>query len=119
RAKGGDSTKMRPALPGAAMVALMSRAPVVPVAITGSNVALPGVFFQWALRRRPHILVRFGEPFILGEGTTDARTAEVAADMMMRRIAALLPEANRGVYGAETAGQVIVRRQPRGPGEEE
>lgn len=104
---------LRPALPGAAMVALMSRAPVVPVAITGSDVRLPAVFFQWMLHRRPRIRVVFGDPFTVGEVAPDAHAAEAATDAMMRRIAAMLPEGQRGVYGAETAGTIVVQRQGR------
>jgi len=119
RGKGVDRTRMRPALPGAAMVALMSHAPVVPVAITGSNVPLPGVFWAWALRRRPHIRVAFGTPEVVDEPRADAHTAEVVTDRMMRRVAALLPEANRGVYGASTDGTIVVQRQTQPPPEEE
>ena len=114
RAKGTEvQTQMRPALPGAAMVALMSKAPVVPVAITGSNVPLPGVFWAWALGRRPHIRVTFGTPEPVPALRPDAQTAEMVTDAMMRRVAALLPEANRGVYGASTEGTVVVQRAPR------
>ncbi len=104
-------TGMRPALPGAAMVALLANAPVVPVAITGSDVKIPLVFFQWIWRRRPHITVTFGEPFDLSGLPSDGRAAAVGTDRMMRHVAALLPEAMRGVYGAETEGQVVFARQ--------
>jgi 1-acyl-sn-glycerol-3-phosphate acyltransferase len=111
---------MRAALPGAAMVALLSKAPVLPVAVQGTNIRIPAVFFQWMLRRRPRIRVEFGEPFHLEAAGTDGRTAEVATDRMMRRVAAMLPPEARGVYGEETAGTIVVARQrengrPRGP----
>lgn len=106
----GDGA-LRPALPGAAMVALMSQAPVVPVGITGSDVRIPAVFFQWLVRRRPRIRVVFGEPFTVDATTPDAHSAEAATDQMMRRVAALLPEAQRGVYGAQTVGTIVVQRQ--------
>ena len=115
RGRGAQRTQLRPALPGAAMVALMSHAPVVPVAITGSNVAIPGVFWAWALGRRPRIRVEFGTPEVIAEARADARTAEAVTDRMMRRVAALLPEANRGVYGAATEGPIVVQRAPRAP----
>jgi len=118
RGKGADRTRMRPALPGAAMVALMSRATVVPVAITGSNVPLPGVFWAWARRRRPCIRVAFGTPEVVEEPRADAATAEAVTDRMMRRVAALLPEANQGVYGASTEGTIVVQRQTQPPPEE-
>jgi len=106
-----STTGMRAALPGAAMVAILSDSPIVPVAITGSNIQIPKVFFQWMWLDRPRITVTFGEPFHLGDLPSDGRTAEVATDLMMRRVAALLPEEMRGVYGDHTAGQVIVARQ--------
>jgi len=101
---------MRPALPGAAMVALLAGAPIVPIAITGSRIALPGVFWQWALRRRPRIRVQFGEPFTLGGHRTDSRGAEVATDAIMRRIAAMLPQEYQGAYGPGSDGEVVVAR---------
>ena len=105
---------MRPALPGAAMVALLSRAPIVPVAITGTDVPVPGAFFAWLRRDRPRITVTFGEPFDLSDLASDTGAAELGTDRMMRRIAALLPEEMRGAYGAATEGQVVVARQVRG-----
>lgn len=108
RSKAGT---LQPALPGAAMVALTTRAPIIPVAITGSQVRLRYVFFQWIIGRRPHIRVVFGDPFDLAG--LDAGSAEIATDRMMRRIAALLPEEMQGVYGKHTEGSVIVRRQGR------
>ena len=109
---------MRPALPGAAMVALLSGAPIVPVAVTGSNIKIPRVFFQWLWRDRPRITVTFGEPFDLAGLPSDGRAAAVGTDRMMRRVAALLPEEMRGVYGEQTRGQVIVGRQRASGGDE-
>ena len=103
---------LQPALPGAAMVALLASAPIVPVAITGTDrIHLPGSLFAWIRRARPHIEVTFGEPFLLEGGSADAARAEWATDQMMRRVAALLPEVQRGAYGLESEGQIIVRRQ--------
>ena len=114
RSRGGG---MRPAFPGAAMVALLARAPIVPVAITGSDVQIPRVFLQWLWRDRPRISVTFGEPFDLADlansGQAGGQGAEVGTDRIMRAIAALLPEEMRGAYGSATEGQVIVARQAR------
>src|SRR5690606_16621637 len=74
------SGAMRPALPGAAMVALLARAPIVPVAITGTAVEIPGAFFAWMRRDRPRITVTFGEPFDLSDLASDTRAAEVGTD---------------------------------------
>ncbi len=101
---------MRAALPGAAMVALLAKAPVVPVAITGSRVRKPHVFWAGLLRRRPRITVTFGEPFMLDAKVPGADAAEAGTDRMMRAIAAMLPEELRGVYGEETSGEVVAVR---------
>lgn len=103
---------MRAALPGAAMVAMLANAPVLPIAITGTEqVRVPGVFFAWARGARPHIRVAIGEPFHLAASGTDAASAERATDEMMRHIAALLPESYRGAYGIGSQGRVVFARQ--------
>ncbi len=103
---------MRPALPGAAMVGLLAKAPVVPVAITGTDrIRIPRVFFQWMVRRRPRLRVEFGEPFALDSESSDARSAEMATDRMMRRVSAMLPPAYQGAYGSASAGTIVVARQ--------
>jgi 1-acyl-sn-glycerol-3-phosphate acyltransferase len=107
---------LQPALPGAAMVALMSRVPIIPVAITGSRIKFKFVFIQWIVGRRPNIRVVFGKPFELSEFRAEIASAEQATDHMMRQIAALLPQEMRGAYGDETAGRVVVRRQGRNGG---
>lgn len=109
----GTTTSLRPALPGAAVVAQVSQAPVVPVAITGSNVPLPGVFYQWIVGRRPHIRVEFGTPEVLRPPSAGGFGPEAATDQVMRRIAAMLPETHRGAYGSASEGQVVVAREPR------
>jgi 1-acyl-sn-glycerol-3-phosphate acyltransferase len=111
--RAGTATELRPALPGSAVVAQMSQATVVPVAITGSNVPLPGVFWAWALRRRPAIRVQFGEPFTIPEPSSGGGSPEVETDRLMRRIASMLPESHRGAYGADSEGTVVVLREVR------
>ncbi|MFA7249179.1 MAG: lysophospholipid acyltransferase family protein [Dehalococcoidia bacterium] len=109
----GSATELRPALPGSVVVAQMSHALVVPVAITGSNVPLPGVFVAWLRGARPKIRVEFGEPLIIVEPSRGGDSPEVATDSLMRRIAAMLPEDHRGAYGAGTEGTVVVHREVR------
>ncbi len=109
----GGVTTLRPALPGAAVVAQMSEAFVVPVAITGSKVKLPGVFFQWITRSRPVIRVQFGEPFTIKAPSNGGAPPEAETDRLMRRIASMLPEDHRGAYGAGTEATVVVHREPR------
>jgi len=105
---------LQPALPGAAMVALLSNAPIVPVAITGTHrLSLTRSLIAWVRRARPQIEVTFGEPFYLEAGPANASRAEHATDLIMRRVAELLPEEQRGAYGPGTEGDVVVRRQGR------
>jgi len=83
--------------PGTALLALRSGAPVLPVAITGTErIRGPRILLQ-----RPRITVTVGEPFVLpAEGHVTAVEVAAATDEIMRRVAALLPESFRGVYRA-------------------
>jgi len=106
--------RLHPALPGAAMVALLANAPVVPVAITGTeSIRVPGTLVRWMKRDRLRIRVTFGEPFDLAYGGAEARHAEHATDSIMRRIAALLPPEYRGAYGPDSDGGLVFARQPQ------
>jgi 1-acyl-sn-glycerol-3-phosphate acyltransferase len=85
--------------PGVAYLATRARCPVLPVAIVGSE-AMQSV---WNLRRRPRFAVRIGEPFVVPDHTAEP---SAVLDLIMGRIAELLPEERRGVYGtrAEVVG---------------
>ena len=86
---------------GIAVLALRSGAPVVPIGIAGSHAVWPKG------QQLPHpggrVTVRIGEPFILGDlvpPDADRRAVKtVATTILMERIAALLPPAQRGTYG--------------------
>ena len=84
---------------GAGMIALRSRVPVVPVAFTGTQNILRG--------NRPHLRPRvemaIGAP-ISPEEIAAAGSAEAATELMMRRIAELLPPERRGPYGDAPEG---------------
>ncbi len=73
--------------PGVGFLARKSGALVVPVGVSGSRDARLGRFW------RRDVAIRFGEPFHPDDA--DERTMTEA---IMRRIAALLPERQRGVY---------------------
>lgn len=77
---------------GTAFIVQHSHVPIVPVAITGT--AWKQVLPAWKRLRRPRVTVTFGSPFTL---PPDASRRE-AADLIMRRLAALLPLDYRGVY---------------------
>ena len=85
---------------GVAVLALRTGAPIVPVGISGS-------YERWPRGQKlPHpggrVTVRVGPPFRLGDvlpADLDRRAAKGAAtDLIMRRIAELVPERQRGRY---------------------
>ena len=82
--------------PGSALIALRSGAPILPVAIWGTeNVKLPRDMFL----RKTHAHVTFGKPYKLSQVKRVGRE-EVAqgTETIMKEIAALLPERYWGVY---------------------
>ena len=83
---------------GAALIALKSGKPVIPVSIQGSNIRFPHVFFQWIIRKRPHIVVQFGPPVDLRDIEADSAGISEATDQIMYAIADLLPSDLRGPY---------------------
>ncbi|MGI8552365.1 MAG: lysophospholipid acyltransferase family protein [Dehalococcoidia bacterium] len=84
--------------PGTALLALRSGAPVLPVAITGSELIRgPRVLLQ-----RPRISVTIGEPFLLkADGRLTSERVASASEEIMIHIAAMLPIRYRGVYSEE------------------
>jgi|WetSurMetagenome_2_1015567.scaffolds.fasta_scaffold11552_3 1-acyl-sn-glycerol-3-phosphate acyltransferase len=86
--------------PGVSYLAAKMEFPLVPVGISGT---FDETFFPQLKRlRRPHIKVNIGPAFSLpplpseGQGRDEALKADT--DEIMCRIAALLPEENRGFY---------------------
>ncbi len=93
---------------GVGLLALKTGAPVLPVAITGSE-RLPfnGSKGDTALVHdgdRPGVHITYGEPFYLPR-IVDGRkiSATEATDIVMLEIARLLPESYRGVYAEKLA----------------
>jgi 1-acyl-sn-glycerol-3-phosphate acyltransferase len=84
---------------GAALLAFRSGAPIVPIGITGTEGMLS---WRAIFGRRPRATVRIGQPFTLGhrpDGPIDRAELTAATTRIMREVAALLPPAQRGVYG--------------------
>ena len=86
---------------GTAVLALRSGAPIIPIGIAGS-------YDRWPRGQKiPHpggrVTVRIGTPFRLEDilpAEMDRKAAKgLATELIMRRIAALLPPAQRGAYG--------------------
>jgi 1-acyl-sn-glycerol-3-phosphate acyltransferase len=87
--------------PGLATLAIRSDATILPIAISGSHRAWPKGGLPRIGRR---IRVRIGEPFKPGDviplGTPRRDAKDVVTKELMQRIAALLPESQRGAYAS-------------------
>ena len=93
------SPGMRQALPGVAYVMDKAQVPVVPVGIIGAS----DDFLSLALKgQRPQLEIRIGPPVLLppicGKGEDRRKARQENVDLLMKRIAALLPEAYHGYY---------------------
>jgi 1-acyl-sn-glycerol-3-phosphate acyltransferase len=89
--------------PGAALLAAHSGAPLLPVAITGSD-QMKGF---WSIFDRPRIDVTIGRPFTLPSGDGSRTHVRLArqSDLIMEHIAELLPEDRRGAYESQGSGE--------------
>jgi 1-acyl-sn-glycerol-3-phosphate acyltransferase len=95
----GTEGRLRPARPGAGMLAVLSGAPVVPVYVQGSGRSLP----RGAVVPRPgRVTVTCGAPLRFGRERGRARYQEVS-DEIMSAIGRLKTEAERGWPAAEDA----------------
>jgi len=95
-ARRSKNAQLQPAFSGSALVALHSGAPVLPVAITGTE-RIKGA--TWWLRR-PQITVNIGQPFHLPPVNGKLSKTELAelTNFIMGHIAELLPIEYRGIY---------------------
>jgi 1-acyl-sn-glycerol-3-phosphate acyltransferase len=84
--------------PGSALIAYRTGAPIIPVAIWGSeHIKWPYVFFKPFMHPRVH--VRIGKPFFPPKADRiTSEQAKIATDDIMQHIAALLPQEYRGEY---------------------
>lgn len=87
---------LRQAHDGIVWLAARTDAQIVPVALWGHE----DVTGHWRRLRRPLVHLHVGEPFYLPPAAREARSRDLEAytDMIMRRIAALLPPDRRGYY---------------------
>lgn len=120
--------KLQPAKDGVTVLALRSNAWIVPIGIANSDLLWPrGTKMP---QHTPQVIVRIGTPFRLAEalaaesaaapwadpavrvaageppsaGASRRRTNTAGTELIMRRIAALLPERQQGVYGPKPPG---------------
>ena len=92
-----DAGKLAKPEPGAGFIAQKSGAPVLPVAVTGTQAVMPkGTIWP---RRHP-VTLTFGKPFVVRQKREDGSriSHEEASDAIMLAIAELLPRDNRGRY---------------------
>lgn len=96
----GQTVGLKPGRRGAALLASLSGAPIVPVGIWGTEQIpslsdLPKKVFS-----RPQLTVNIGQPFFLPEtnGTPSSEELTAATEAIMLHIAKLLPARYHGVY---------------------
>ena len=92
---------LREGRPGAALLALRSGAPLLPVAVVGTERLLPR---GARIPRRHRVRVRVGEPFRLTDAPqrrVDRVALSAGTERIMRAIAALLPDSRRGQWGRQ------------------
>jgi len=87
---------LQKAKPGTIMLAMKANVPIIPVAITGSENA----FHALSKFRRPSLSVTFGKPFVIPQIEPGNRSKALLewTDILMQKIAALLPEEYRGIF---------------------
>jgi 1-acyl-sn-glycerol-3-phosphate acyltransferase len=98
---------------GIGMIALRAGAPVIPVAIWGSENGLKKFGAQ--------ITISYGEPLVLKPKGTKITRKDVqeSTDEVMRRIAAMLPASYRGVYGEQAESESMITPAEIAPTERE
>lgn len=91
------TAQLQEAFPGTALIAWQAKCPIVPVGIAGTE-KIRGFF--WFLKR-PVVTVRIGLPFEIPTraGQPSKSELKASADLIMTRIAEVLPLEYRGVYG--------------------
>ena len=99
RSRGGGMIRGKA---GVAYMAVKSQAPILPVAITGTENIQSYWRFPLPFSR---MNVRIGDPFTLPviEGRLTRPVLEHLTDMIMYRVAALLPKEYRGYYATQEA----------------
>lgn len=84
---------------GAAFLAMKSGAPVVPVAMTGTENG--NVYGHMRRLKRAPVTLTVGKPFHLKEQADRQKMIREGTSRIMESLASLLPESYRGKYGVE------------------
>jgi 1-acyl-sn-glycerol-3-phosphate acyltransferase len=97
---------------GAAYLALKTGAPILPVALTGTE----NVYAHWKSLRRPRLTVTFGPVMRLPNlplgGAKRKGSLAQASLLIMSQLAELLPEQYRGVYADAIQQQAVDQPPP-------
>jgi len=104
--------QLHPGFPGTALVAYRTGAPIIPIAITGTEtIPWPWVFVRPFIGPRVH--VRIGPAFYppRAERIT-SQAAQAATDDIMLHVAALLPPAYQGEYRERVAAGAVPAPAP-------
>lgn len=98
-----SKTGLQRAKPGAAKLALDYQVPVVPVAISGTHT------FKASGWKKNKLRIQYGEPIDVPAIAASAKNARRAlvdlTELTMRRIAAMLPPDQRGIYAEEDSAE--------------
>lgn len=95
--EGVISPALVPARAGTGILAMRAKAPIVPVAISGTD-RIRG----WRSAFRPvRVTIRYGEAIDAASWPAGTGKAQELTDLVMRRIAAMLPEVYRGAYASD------------------
>jgi 1-acyl-sn-glycerol-3-phosphate acyltransferase len=96
-----EDARLLRAEPGAGFIARRSGAPLLPIAITGSQNVLGR---HQMILRRAEVAMTFGPPFQLPERNHDGSPMDhqQSADYLMTKIAELLPLENQGEYASSS-----------------
>ncbi len=105
------SRQIERALPGAGLIALRGTVPILPVANVGSE-RLPFNGSKQMHRGegedtgRWRVTITFGEPFTIPTAPDGKRlSSEEAINLAMEKVAAMLPESYRGIFGDRPPNQ--------------
>jgi 1-acyl-sn-glycerol-3-phosphate acyltransferase len=99
------NTQLGTPFAGAALLASRNKAPILPVGITGTE-NINGL--KWLLKR-PKVTVNIGVPFDLPEAEGKASREEIdeMTELIMHKIAALLPATYRGRYTGDVKADEV------------
>ena len=92
---------IQPGKAGVAMIARLADAPIVPIAVTGTDGLMRRP--RWGIFTRPQMTITAGQPYYLRDLVPDVKRADLEdlSDLIMLKIADLLPPDYRGDFSAD------------------